>query len=166
MKVTTWRKLPLLWKEIILLSITAQEEKIDTSKVINSLKEYKEVGKAYHALFQKTLMIEDWPNFTFFNRLSPLEVIYAAYLPIEDIDPIMYFPLTKKLFVENTEIMALDALMLTSSLEELNLENTFVDDITEIMDLSLKVLNVKGCNIDPNQLETIKLRNSSCLIIS
>lgn len=165
MKVTTWRKLPLIWKEIILFSVKTQEEKVEKEKVLTLLEEHKVVSKVYEVLFDEKMFIEDWPNFTFFNRLSPLEEIYASYQEIEDIDPIMYFPLTKKLHVEHTEIMSLDSLMLTSSLEELYIDFTFVDDITEIMDLPLNILSIKSCNIEQTQLNTVSLRNPSCKII-
>ncbi|NME70509.1 hypothetical protein [Flammeovirga aprica] len=165
MKVTTWRKIPSIWKEIIVLSIKIQEEKTDSEKVISLLKEHKEANKVYELLFNEKMLIEDWPNFTFFHRLSPLEEIYCAYLPVDDIDPIMYFPLTKKIHAESTTIMALDALMLTSRLEEIYIDNTFVDDITEIIDLPLKILSIKGCAIEQTQLQTVLLRNPSCKII-
>ncbi|WP_157491109.1 hypothetical protein [Flammeovirga sp. SJP92] len=165
MKVTTWRKIPAIWKEIIVLSIKIQEEGVDTEKVISLLEKYKEASKVYELLFEEKLPVEDWPNFTFFNRLSPLEEIYCAYLPIDDIDPIIYFPLTKKIHAEGTSIMALDALMLTARLEELYIDNTFVDDITEIIDVPLKILSIKGCVIEQTQLQTVLLRNPSCKII-
>ncbi|WP_044201724.1 hypothetical protein [Flammeovirga sp. OC4] len=165
MKVTTWRKIPSIWKEIIVLSIKIHEENSDTEKVISLLEEHKDVSTVYELLFGEKIVIEDWPNFTFFNRLSPLENIYCAYLPIDDIDPIMYFPLTRKIHAEGTPIMALEALMLTSRLEELYIDNTFVDDITEIIDLPLKILSIKGCGIEQTQLQTVLLRNPSCTII-
>ncbi|MBD0400922.1 hypothetical protein [Flammeovirga sp. EKP202] len=166
MKVTTWRKIPQIWKNIIVLSVKVQEENIDSDKVIDLLKEHKDPSVVYESIFNEKMFMEDWPNFTFFHRLSPLENIFCAYLPIDDIDPLMYFPLTKKLHAEGTGIMALDALILTSSLEELYLNDTFVDDITEIMDLPLKILSIKGCMIEQTQLQTVLLRNPSCTIIN
>ncbi|WP_281615649.1 hypothetical protein [Flammeovirga sp. SubArs3] len=166
MKVTSWRKLDNIWKEIILLSIKVQEENIEHSKVISLLQNTQSASETYTKLFEENLVINDWPDFTFFNRLLPLEKIFACYLPIEGIDPIIYFPLTKIAHFEGTEVFDLDPLILTSSLQELYLDNTYVDDLVQVMNLPLKKLSLKGLNIEQSQLETVLLRQPNCEIIA
>ncbi|MBB6461617.1 hypothetical protein [Flammeovirga kamogawensis] len=166
MKVTSWRKFPQLWKEIIILSIKSQETETDSHKILSLLAKEKDAKIVYKQLFNEDLTLNDWPDFTFFNRLIVLQKIYAANLPLEEIDPIMYFPLIKEIHLENTKVAELDALMLTASLENVYLNDSEVDDLSPIFEAPLKILNIKGLSIEQSQVDTVLLRHPNCEIIT
>ncbi|AZQ61574.1 hypothetical protein EI427_04815 [Flammeovirga pectinis] len=166
MKVTSWRKFSNLWKEIIILSIKAQETETDTNEILSLLAKEKDAKVVYKHLFNEDLTLNDWPDFTFFNRLIVLQKIYAANLPLEEIDPIMYFPLIKEIHLENTPVAELDALMLTASLEKVFLNGSEIDDLTPIFEAPLKVLNITGLSIEQNQIDTVLLRHPNCEVIT
>ncbi|OHX65975.1 hypothetical protein [Flammeovirga pacifica] len=165
MQITTWNKLDDAWKKIILFSIKVQEHTIESDKVHQLIEKENDLSKVYQSLFDETLEVIKWPDFTFFNRLIPLDRIYASYQKIDTTDPLMFFPLIKVAYLNNTSIFELDALMLCSSLEELYINDTDVMDLQPIMNHSLKILNITGLDIEQSDLDTVILRQPNVEII-
>ncbi|ANQ49019.1 hypothetical protein MY04_1645 [Flammeovirga sp. MY04] len=164
MQITTWNRLDDAWKEIILFSIKVQEENIESEKVHQFIKEENDLSKVYQSLFDETLEVVKWPDFTFFNRLIPLDRIYASYQKIDSLDPLMFFPLVKEVYADHTDVADLDSLMLCSALETLIIDDSYVDDLQPIMNHSIKTLSIKNLVVEQSQIDTVLLRQPNCTI--
>lgn len=157
MKSTDWRKLPEIWKINLTVSLRFQEENFERGTIEGAFSHKNDCtpAEAYQYITQKSVDYPDWADTMFLNGLLHLRTLYCQHSEIEDLYPLMYFPVLEEIYIQHTSVDSLDGLILNNSVKVININHTYIDSINPLSSMSL--IQFSAVDTDITELAPLRM---------